>query len=301
MVLSGNAVKKLGKRLRNNEPSPDDLLLLEHYRASFDPLLIETSLKIDEHLRTLGIPFLISGRSKRTKSIIRKLQRPNNAGMDLSRMSDIVGLRILVEQADEQATLYDNLCELLAIRKTDDYRNSPPETGYRSLHLITNDGPKLLEVQLRTLAQHLWATESESFGEKVKEGSGVGDAIEYLRELSRACIELDRGVQCTEAEFPAPFMEERQPITGRLSHRQHIFRQVSQTTGKDDASTSYVIVFDRLRGELLHDFAYCGNERIEAINEYRKYCKMVDESKMDVLILNSTSRIGIEVTHPQFF
>jgi hypothetical protein len=40
------------------------------------------------------------------------------------------------------------------------------------------------EVQLRTYQQHLWASTSESFGEKVKEGGGTEEIRDYLDELS---------------------------------------------------------------------------------------------------------------------
>ena len=39
----------------------------------------------------------MAGRLKRTISIIRKLQRPKNKGMDLTRMSDIAGIESLLK------------------------------------------------------------------------------------------------------------------------------------------------------------------------------------------------------------
>ena len=47
--------------------------------------------------------FILSGRLKRNKSIIRKLIREPN--MDLSRMSDIAGLRIIVKDIESQLQL----------------------------------------------------------------------------------------------------------------------------------------------------------------------------------------------------
>ena len=39
----------------------------------------------------------IAGKLKRTSSSIRKLQRPQNKGMDLTRMSDIAGTRVILK------------------------------------------------------------------------------------------------------------------------------------------------------------------------------------------------------------
>lgn len=301
MDISGNAVKNLGKRLRNTEVTDTDLVLLEDYRASFDPLLVNTSLQLDDALAQTGIPYLVSGRSKRTKSIIRKLRRPQNHGMDLSRISDMVGLRVLVENVGQQQSIFECVCRAFSIKDVDDYRNAPQVTGYRSAHIIVRDGKRLLEIQLRTLPQHLWAVESEAFGEKVKEGSATGDVLEYLNALRDASAQLDAGHAPDEASHPAPFMDARRPLTGKFPRLLKLFREAAKCEGRGQATASYLIVFDRQLGELVHDFPFGAAAREEATCNYRKLCREIDESKMDVLIINSPSRIGIEVTHPQFF
>lgn len=300
MSLSGNAIRKLGKRLRDGDNSDEDITLLEEYRASFDPLLVQTSLELDQTMRNTALPYLISGRSKRTKSIIRKLRRPANYGMDLSRMSDLVGLRLLVESRVHQEQALSCISKVFEVKDIDDYRSDGRESGYRSIHIIIRDDRKFLEVQLRTLAQHLWATESESFGEKTKEGSGDAAAAEYLAALAHACAKLDDGLSADEKDHPSPFMVERRPLTGiypgRVAQFQNSLRSLAT-----EATSTYLIVFDRIRGELLHAFAFGGNQREEAVCEYARLCRSVDQAKMDVLIINSPTRLGIEVTHPQFF
>ena len=103
--LSGNALKRLGKRLRDGERESEDIEMLEQYRRSFDRLLLKTAFAVDASLRESGIAYFMAGRSKRTKSILRKLERPQNRGMDLSRMCDIVGLRVITQDIETQDTV----------------------------------------------------------------------------------------------------------------------------------------------------------------------------------------------------
>ena len=39
-------------------------------------------------------------------------------------------------------------------------------------HVGIREGERVLELQIRSLPQHLWASESEAFGEQAKEGGG---------------------------------------------------------------------------------------------------------------------------------
>ena len=301
MELSGNAVKKLGKRLRTAEMTEADRVMLDAYRASFEPLLVTMSMQVDGVLTRTGIPYLVCGRSKRTKSIIRKLRRTENRSMDLSRVSDMVGLRVLVETAGQQQQVLDQLCGALTAKDVDDYRTNVPPSGYRCVHIIARDGSRLLEIQLRTLAQHLWAVESESFGEKVKEGSGTAGPAVYLQTLSTACRQVDEGQEPYVTGTDVPLMMERKPLTGQYPKQVELFRAAARCESREAPTTSYLIVFDRQLGELVHNFAFGADARDEAIREYSKFCRTLDETRMDVLILNSPSRSGIEVTHPQFF
>lgn len=300
MEFSGNALKKLGKRLREEE-NADDISLLEDYRDSFDDLLIGTSMQVESLMRKQGIHYLLSGRSKRTKSIIRKLRRPQNRGMDLSRVSDLVGIRIIVSNIKDQNKALELLKGHFEAKDIVDYRKKPAATGYRCIHFIVRDGKKFVEIQLRTLPQHLWAVESESFGEKVKEGTRDELEESYLTILGEAARRIDDDESVQDDLGIHEYFETRRPIDSRLHYMSQAFsRAVSDTSGLD-SGTSYLIVFDREQGSLLHDFAFRHSQRDQARQDYRKFCRMLDDTKKDVLILNSANRIGLAVTHPQFF
>ena len=108
-------------------------------------------------------------RMKRLPRIIEKLAR--NPGMNLARMQDIGGARAVLGDPQEVASVAQR------IRDYWDVRGERPAdkvgtTGYRALHLIVakpdpEAGDRLMEVQLRTQYQHLWAEDVEHTGERL--------------------------------------------------------------------------------------------------------------------------------------
>ncbi|MBP0003055.1 MAG: hypothetical protein J7642_04925 [Cyanobacteria bacterium SBC] len=108
-------------------------------------------------------------RLKRMPSIIGKLKRFPE--MQLSRMQDIGGCRVVVEKKSDMDILQKAPQSKKSIlKKTYDYINNPKNSGYRGIHLIyqiensREPGIRLIEVQLRTYVQHSWATAVEICG-----------------------------------------------------------------------------------------------------------------------------------------
>jgi ppGpp synthetase/RelA/SpoT-type nucleotidyltranferase len=136
---------------------------------------------------------LMGARLKRVPSILRKLEREQR--MRLSRMADVVGLRILCGSVEAAKHVTDALRNSPSYLTSHDYRSNARSSGYRACHLIysflqegTGGTPLRVtgEIQVRTYFQHLWALVSESLGEQVKEGAGQQETREYLARLSAA-------------------------------------------------------------------------------------------------------------------
>ncbi len=118
---------------------------------------------------------IVAQRLKRMPTIINKLLR--NPEMELSRMQDIGGLRVIVDNLKcvyalkayyEEARLPHKLVN------QKDYILEPKKDGYRGIHLVfryvglnsvakTYNG-SLIELQIRTKLQHTWATAVEVAG-----------------------------------------------------------------------------------------------------------------------------------------
>ena len=148
-------------------------------------ILVEESKKIDKRI---AIP---TYRVKRIESIVSKLQREPR--MQLSRMSDIAGCRCILQSNDKVYALKKKLEDRLCVKHINDYISIPKSNGYRSLHLIVSlseDDSKTIEIQLRCLQDHNWATLVEItdlvYGTRIKEFGSNGELAEFHRLLSYA-------------------------------------------------------------------------------------------------------------------
>lgn len=292
-MLSGKQLQKLGKRLRA-EAGKEDLAVLNAYRRWFDPALLEAALQINHAFGRAETPYLLSGRAKRSKSVIRKLVRSPN--MDLGRMTDIVGLRIVVDDLDAQRRVERDLPHVLELERWADYRGE--EHLYRALHAHGRIDGRRFEVQVRTLAQQVWADESESFGEQAKEGRTSPVQGAYLRELSRAFFAIEQG------QAPPPLetsiAHARRPIDLRLNSMRETFAQVAAPMPEGQDHTM-LVVHDEQLNELTRRTDYCLEDREEALAEYERLMSQLEQTRFSVLLLNARSWESLKVTHPRFF
>lgn len=128
---------------------------------------------LDRELISLAVP--IESRVKSWNSIAEKLKRRELAVDTLQKLTDFIGLRIiLLLQRDVKRTteVITNTFEILEKEDTFD-RLGEDQFGYQSIHLIvklpkewlnvptlSQFGDLLAEIQIRTTAQHIWAAMS---------------------------------------------------------------------------------------------------------------------------------------------
>ncbi|MDR2850312.1 MAG: RelA/SpoT domain-containing protein [Verrucomicrobiota bacterium] len=181
------------------------------------------------HVAKIDPSGIVAQRLKRLPTIIDKLKN-RQQHMALSRMQDIGGLRVVlgavskvreVERRIQAARWKHHL------KNRKDYIAEPRESGYRGIHLVYEyqsarkpdfDG-LLIEIQLRTRLQHLWATAVETVGvfyqEALKSSLGSAMWLDFFK-LASACFALEENEQ-PSAEFRSLT---RDALTARL--REHI-------------------------------------------------------------------------------
>ena len=297
MLLSGNELKRLGKLFRNGTASDEDRERLEDYRDDFDGALISAAIDVQQVLQRLNLPAVLGGRLKRTKSVIRKLVRPENHGMDLSRMDDIAGVRIIVQDIVNQDKLTEVLSGYKKCLKCKDLR--APDREYRAVHLTWKEAHGRVEVQLRTLVQQLWANESESFGEAVKEGGGPTEIREYLKVMAKGCLLLESGKALAPDFEASEVFGSRAPFTASYPRLCHKFSKATAETIED--GQTYLVVYDNDTNMLTQDFIYSPHQRAEAVKAYRNLSKRLDPARFEVILLNSFQPDALAVTHPRFY
>lgn len=188
---SKTQLDKLGDRLRAGSRNEADLRELDEYRRSFRPAY-------DWAIGTLqDVRIEKTGRPAKTPgAIIEKLRRQP---IRLTQIQDIAGYRLVCNDAPDQDLIVSVIASRFPKHQIDDRRKKPSH-GYRAVHVIvTAEGGKFVEIQVRTRAQHRWAELSEKLSDlydpAIKYGGGPVLAQEGLASYSetvRHCEELER-------------------------------------------------------------------------------------------------------------
>ncbi|RXP64558.1 hypothetical protein EC396_00865 [Lutibacter sp. HS1-25] len=176
-ILSNEAINRIGNEIRieGKNPSTATLEKLQLFRTSHKDSLAKTFHILLDLRRPPSTQTIVTYRIKRFESIIEKLNRYPK--MNLSRMWDIGGCRVIVKNNKEVYRFRNELSKVLNIRKEYDYIKEPQKEGYKSLHLYVDspDCGRVTEIQIRNQEDHNWATLVEIsdliFESKLKEYS----------------------------------------------------------------------------------------------------------------------------------
>lgn len=209
-MYTKNQIKKAGKIFKSKDiPEKNDLdeaiNSLTYWRSIHGQVLEDIEDKILPLVLQVDEQAIIAKRLKRTPSIVRKLRRLNH--IQLNSMQDIAGLRIIVSSMFKVRKLVKILKSSkfeYELKLEDDYISKPKLSGYRSFHLIFKNSnieyPELdgllIEVQVRTLVQHAWATAVEIMGTylntQLKFNEGQQKWLSYFALTSNAFSFLEK-------------------------------------------------------------------------------------------------------------
>lgn len=122
--------------------------------------------------------------AKSTTSISDKLRRES---IRLTQIQDIAGCRLIVTDIADQERVVQSLKNLFENATLVDRRQQPSH-GYRAVHVIAKCRGKLIEIQVRTSLQHLWAELSEKYSDirdpAIKYGGGDEEIQKILTSTS---------------------------------------------------------------------------------------------------------------------
>lgn len=173
---SKERVSRAGEAVRENVATSEDLQVIDIWRAAHRSVL--NTFQAILRNRTRGTDIVVAQRHKRRSTIFGKLRRFPK--MQLARMDDVAGCRLIFPNAEELYTFRKTLhCahfnhQLKNQPDKYDYIKQPKETGYRGIHDVyaydvnSYHGKPykglLIELQYRTFYQHAWATAVEVVG-----------------------------------------------------------------------------------------------------------------------------------------
>lgn len=174
-TVSKTQIDGLGDRLRKREITESDLRMLDEFRHSFFEAyeFVITAIRNELALEPTGRP------AKSTTSISEKLQRES---IRLSQVQDIAGCRLIVPGILDQERVVGLLAGLFEDAAIID-RRANPSHGYRAVHVIVTRDEKLVEIQVRTSYQHVWAELSEKLADVFDPAIKYGGGRQSLRQL----------------------------------------------------------------------------------------------------------------------
>jgi len=149
--------------------------MLDEYRRSFSDAYeyVVGVIRNELMLEPTGRP------AKSTTSIVEKLLRES---IRLTQIQDIAGCRLVVSGVLEQERVISLLIPLFPDASVVDRRASPSH-GYRAVHVIVSHDKKVVEVQVRTALQHVWAELSEKLSDVLEPAIKYGGGEEAVRSL----------------------------------------------------------------------------------------------------------------------
>lgn len=162
--ISNTALNKIGNIVRQQkldteyEEAVDTLNLWREAHGKILDSYYDKCVRLAKRIDKNNI--IVAQRLKRLPTIIGKLNRFKD--MSLSRMQDIAGVRIIVDDMNQLKTVEKRLLTWKNLKYVKDYIENPKDSGYRGKHFIFEKNGMRVEIQLRTQAQHLWATSLET-------------------------------------------------------------------------------------------------------------------------------------------
>lgn len=311
-------VKKAGRLFSSQRGSEQEreeaLRIINNWRAAhaYPMQIIYTNLKNKAPSNAI-----VAQRLKRLASITAKLSRFPT--MSLSTMQDIGGCRIIV---DSLSDVYDFVAK---VKKSQwkhrfveeyDYIQFPKADGYRCYHLVysyrsdknqTYNG-LLIETQIRTRYQHLWATAVETMDEIENDSIKIGKGKEQNRDFFRLASELLRiyeesnyNQDLVRKSIAAKRMkefEQRSHILARLA----AVRSIEQVTNENIWGSDpgyYLLINNALKQRItIRYYSYKAvDHATEAYDEYEKN----KQDHEDIVLVSTSSLDTLQNAYPNYF
>lgn len=179
-------------------------------KEEYDDFLVEVKRNIEKLLKNNNIPiaFDILGRTKTLDSIEEKLSSKRfTIKKSITELNDLVGVRIVLLFPEFKEKVVDLLCNKFQLIERIQKKNPVDKFGYNSIHLILgikeewakslnfeNHSLKRIEIQIRTISEHIWAETSHVLFYKKEENIPNAISRDFHR-LSALLEIIDENLQ----------------------------------------------------------------------------------------------------------
>lgn len=308
---SKSRVNRVGDNVRHGRATNDDLTAIDEWRAAHKVVLNTFQASLRNRTRNKSI--VVAQRHKRRNTIFNKLLRQPK--MELSRMDDIAGCRLIFESVDDLSKFREEFhkARFKHKRKNEvdkyNYLSRPKPTGYRGIHDVysydvnSKNGELhkglLVEIQYRTLVQHAWATAVEVIGfitenqPKFQQGDK-----RYERCMALASEILARYYENEYGPFPEMSDKELIEQFVELDTELHLTRNFTglNTTESETTANRNTILIFKPDGEL-EAFSY--KSESDALKELFRLEK--ENPSLDVVLVKADTSEEIRMAFRNYF
>ncbi|ALD20978.1 RelA/SpoT domain-containing protein [Hymenobacter sp. DG25A] len=297
------------------------LLIINNWRTSHNFPLNTFQKRLRRTAKSINNDSLVAQRIKRLASIKLKLER--FPGMNMAQIQDIGGCRAIlkdVTEVDKLVNIYKHGSRGIKhkIHKEQDYIDSPKPSGYRGIHLIykyRSDKDKdyddmRIEIQVRTLMQHAWATAVEIVGtfikQSLKSSQGEEDWLRFFALMGSA-MAISEG-KPTVPDTPDDIKQLRQEIT-RLANKLDVvghlttFRKSIEVLGGERRLSNahyYLIELDPAAGRVIIK-SYAQTQLATASADYLLLEKRIANDTRDAVLVSADSVEALKLAFPNYY
>lgn len=305
------------------------LEILNNWRAIHSYPMHVFIIRLKNKSKNVDSSSLTAQRLKRVPAILNKLKREYNGkkpSMKLSQMQDIGGCRAVLSNVKLAKKLYQDYYMKGDLKhkrvKVNDYISNPKKDGYRSIHVIykfNSDKRKniyndlLVEIQIRSKIQHLWATAVEIVDfftrQAIKSNAGRDDWMEFFKVVGSA-FALMEGCPCVpdtptdekELYLKIKNMESTLNVISRMEGWTTGFEIFNRTSGKSKQKIRYFLLELNCIGGSLNVTAYPESLEKKAITDYSDAEKKYKGRKeYDVVLVGVDDKKELEKAYPNYF
>lgn len=312
---SKGIVNKAGLTLISDDKSShsEAKAVLDNWRACHVAPLNSFQTSLRGKLFRIDRKAIVSQRLKRTPSILSKLER--NPKMNLARMQDIGGIRAIaqdmktVRQIESAYKTGSRVFSIVSGGK--DYINYPKDSGYRSVHMVFKcKNGFSIELQIRTVIQHAWATAVETMGtfidHSLKSSEGPEEWLNFFSLASSAFSILESTPRVPEHDKYSAYeifhmlltKEQELDVLNKLSG----FRVVAKHIENDNKRGHYHLITLNLDTKRASIQTYAKKDVDKANIEYSKIEALVSEgADLQVVLVTSESIAILKKAYPSYF
>ncbi len=297
-------------------------LIINNWRTSHNFPLNTFQARLRRLSKEIDPNSIVAQRIKRISSIQHKLERFE--AMKLSQIQDIGGCRAILNNVTD----VDSLVQIYLYKESrgvkhkiateDDYIAKPKDSGYRGVHLVykyqsdkSQDYKDMkIEIQIRTILQHAWATAVETVGtfikQSLKSSQGEEDWLRFFALMGSAMAMREE--RPTIPNTPTTFRELQKDIIAledKLDVEGHLstFRD-SLSVFDEDRLTSdahyYLLELDVTSRRVLIK-GYKQNELLKASDEYLSLERRIVGSNTDAVLVSADSLEKLRLAYPNYY